>query len=55
VLDLPTIQSIYLRAMLQQDVYLGGTILILIGVLILIGTLLADILLAWLDPRIRLY
>ncbi|MBE2238974.1 MAG: ABC transporter permease [Caldilineaceae bacterium] len=55
VLDLPTVQSIYLRAMLQQDVYLGGTILILIGVLILIGTLLADILLAWLDPRIRLY
>jgi peptide/nickel transport system permease protein len=55
VLDLPTVQSVYLRAMLQQDVYLGGTILILIGILILIDTLLADILLAWLDPRIRLY
>jgi peptide/nickel transport system permease protein len=55
VLDLPTIQSVYMRAMLQQDVYMGGTILILIGVLILIGTLLADILLAWLDPRIRFH
>jgi peptide/nickel transport system permease protein len=55
VLDLPTIQSVYMRAMLQQDIYMGGTILILIGVLILIGTLLADILLAWLDPRIRFH
>ena len=53
VLDLPTIQTVYLGATLQQDIYLGGTILILIGFLILIGTLLADILLAWLDPRIR--
>ncbi|ETW92211.1 MAG: hypothetical protein ETSY2_54125, partial [Candidatus Entotheonella gemina] len=53
VLDLPTIQTVYLNATLQQDVFLGGTILILIGVLVLIGTLLADILLAWLDPRIR--
>jgi peptide/nickel transport system permease protein len=55
VLDLPTIQAVYMRAMLQQDIYMGGTILILIGVLILIGTLLADILLAWLDPRIRFH
>jgi peptide/nickel transport system permease protein len=55
VLDLPTVQSVYMRAMLQQDIYMGGTILILIGVLILIGTLLADILLAWLDPRIRFH
>ena len=53
VLDLPTIQSVYLNATLQQDVYLAGTILILIGFLVLIGTLLADILLAWMDPRIR--
>ena len=53
VLDLPTIQTVYLNATLQQDIFLGGTILILIGVLVLIGTLLADILLAWLDPRIR--
>lgn len=53
VLDLPTIQTVYLNATLQQDVFLGGTILILIGFLVLIGTLMADILLAWLDPRIR--
>ncbi len=54
VLDLPTIQTVYLNATLNQDIYLAGTILILIGLLILVGTLLADILLAWLDPRIRL-
>lgn len=53
VLDLPTIQTVYLNATLQQDVFLGGTILILIGFLVLLGTLTADILLAWLDPRIR--
>ena len=53
VLDLPTIQTVYLNATLQQDVFLGGTILIFIGFLVLVGTLLADILLAWLDPRIR--
>ena len=53
VLDLPTIQTVYLNATLQQDVYLAGTILILIGFLVLIGTLMADIMLAWMDPRIR--
>lgn len=53
VLELPTIQTAYLNATLQQDVYLAGTILILIGFLVLIGTLLADIILAWMDPRIR--
>jgi peptide/nickel transport system permease protein len=53
VLNLPTIQTTYLNATLQQDLFLGGTILILIGFLVLLGTLLADILLAWLDPRIR--
>lgn len=54
VLDLPTIQTVYLDATLSQDIFLGGTILILIGLLVVLGTFLADILLAWLDPRIRL-
>lgn len=53
VLDLPTIQTVYLNATLSQDIFLGGTILILIGLLVVLGTFLADILLAWLDPRIR--
>lgn len=53
VLNLPTLQPVYLNATLQQDVYLGGTVLILIGFAVLMGTLVADILLAWLDPRVR--
>lgn len=53
VLSLPTIQTVYLNATLQQDLFLAGAILVLIGFLVLLGTLIADILLAWLDPRIR--
>jgi len=33
--------------------YLAGTLILLVGILTIIGTLLSDILLAWLDPRIR--
>ena len=46
-------QAVYLDATIQQDIPLSSTILVLIGFLVLVGTLLADILLAWLDPRIR--
>lgn len=53
VLDLPTIQVTYLDATQSQDVYLAGAILTLIGLLVLLGTLVSDLLLAWLDPRIR--
>ncbi|QPC83366.1 ABC transporter permease [Phototrophicus methaneseepsis] len=53
VLDLPTIQVTYLTATQSQDIYLAGAILTLIGFLVLVGTLVSDILLAWLDPRIR--
>ena len=53
MISLPTIQTVYLNATLQQDLFLAGAILVLIGFLVLLGTLIADILLAWLDPRIR--
>ena len=53
VLNLPVMGPMYLQATRQQDVYLAGTFLILITVLLVIGNLLADILLAILDPRIR--
>ena len=53
VLDLPTIQVTYLTATQSQDLYVAGTILTLIGFLVLLGTLVSDLLLAWLDPRIR--
>ena len=53
VLDLPTIQVTYLTATQSQDLYLSGTILTFIGLLVLLGTLVSDLMLAWLDPRIR--
>jgi peptide/nickel transport system permease protein len=53
VLDLPTIGPVYITATQNQDIYLAGTILILFSFLLVLGNLLADIALAWLDPRIR--
>jgi peptide/nickel transport system permease protein len=53
VLNLPTVGPIFFRALLNQDMYLAGTILIFLAFMLLVGNLLADILLAWLDPRIR--
>jgi peptide/nickel transport system permease protein len=53
VLSFPTVGSIFLRALITQDMYLAGAILLLMTVMLLIGNLLADIALAWVDPRIR--
>lgn len=53
VLSLPTVGPLLLRALLSQDMYLAGAILLLVSILTVVGTLLSDILLAWLDPRIR--
>jgi peptide/nickel transport system permease protein len=54
VMMLPTIGPIYLRALLSQDVYLSGTILLFTVVMLLFSNLIADIVLAWVDPRITL-
>lgn len=54
VMMLPTIGPIYLRSLLSQDVYLSGTILLFTVVMLLVSNLIADILLAWVDPRITL-
>ncbi len=53
VLNLPTTGPLYLQALRVQDMYLGGTMLVLIAMMLVIGNLLADILLALLDPRVR--
>ncbi|GAA4927688.1 ABC transporter permease [Nesterenkonia massiliensis] len=53
VLNLPTQGPVMLDALLAQDMYLAGTWLLFMAVLTVIGTLISDILLAWLDPRIR--
>ena len=53
VLSLPTTGPVMLRALLSQDMYLAGSFLMMLTVLALLGTLLSDMLLAVLDPRIR--
>jgi peptide/nickel transport system permease protein len=53
-LSLPTAGPLLLTALLSQDMYLAGSFLMILSVLTIIGTLISDILLAWLDPRIRM-
>ena len=53
VLSLPTTGPMLLQSLLSQDMYLAGSIILLLSVLTVIGTLISDILLAWLDPRVR--
>jgi len=54
VLSLQTTGPMMLRALMSQDMYLAGSFLLLLSSLTIIGTLLSDILLAIVDPRIRL-
>ena len=54
VLSLPTVGPLLLKALIAQDMFLAGTIVLLLGVLTVIGTFLSDLLLMWVDPRIRL-
>ena len=53
VLSLPTVGPLLLRALIAQDMFLAGTIVLLLGVLTVLGTLVSDLLLMWIDPRIR--
>jgi peptide/nickel transport system permease protein len=53
VLNIPTTGPLLLGSLLNQDMFLAGSIVLILSVLTLIGTLISDILLAWLDPRIR--
>ena len=54
VLSLPTVGPLLLRSLLSQDMLLASTIILLLGVLTVVGTFLSDLLLMWIDPRIRL-
>jgi peptide/nickel transport system permease protein len=53
VLNLQMIGPVLMQATLNQDMYLAGSIVLILGVLTVVGTLVSDVLLAWLDPRIR--
>jgi peptide/nickel transport system permease protein len=54
VLSLPTMGPLYIQALLTQDMFTAGTVLVFITLMVLVGALVADIALAWVDPRIRL-
>jgi len=54
VLSLPTAGPLLLQSLMSQDMYLAGAFVLLICALTLIGSLISDILLALVDPRIRL-
>jgi len=53
VLNLPTTGPMFYKAIVSQDMYLAGSFLFLIAVTLVAGNLLADLMLAWIDPRIR--
>jgi peptide/nickel transport system permease protein len=53
VLSLPTTGPMLLGALRSQDVYLSGAFILLLSTLTVVSTLLSDLLLAWVDPRIR--
>ena len=53
VLNLPTLGPLLLNALKSQDMYLAGSIILILSVLTVVGTLISDLLLAWNDPRIR--
>jgi peptide/nickel transport system permease protein len=53
VLNLPTIGPLYFHALISKDMYLAVSFLMFLAFFLLIGNLLADLLLACLDPRIR--
>lgn len=53
VLNLPTVGPMLLRALLSQDMYLAGSLIMFLCILTVVGMLLSDILLSLLNPRIR--
>jgi peptide/nickel transport system permease protein len=54
VLSLPTVGPLLLKALIAQDMFLAGTIVLMLGVMTVLGTLVSDILLVLIDPRIQL-
>jgi peptide/nickel transport system permease protein len=53
VMNMPTLGPLLLNGLMVQDMFLAGGVLVVMAMLTLIGTLLSDVLLYWLDPRVR--
>jgi len=54
VMSLPTVAPVLFKALLAQDMFLAASILLLLAVMTVIGTFISDLILMWIDPRIRL-
>ncbi len=54
VLSLPTMGPLLFQSLQDQDMFLAGSLIMMYSLLLIVGNLLADIALAWVDPRIRL-
>lgn len=53
VLNIPTLGPLMLSALRAQDMYVAGDVLLIMSILTIIGTLISDLLLYWIDPRVR--
>ncbi|MCW3476772.1 ABC transporter permease [Limobrevibacterium gyesilva] len=53
VLGLPTVGPLLVKSLVAQDMFLAGTIVLLLGVLTVVGTFISDLVLMWVDPRLR--
>jgi peptide/nickel transport system permease protein len=53
VMSIPTISPMFYDSLINQDIFITGSILMMYGVMLVFGNILADIFLAMLDPRIR--
>jgi peptide/nickel transport system permease protein len=52
VMSIPTTGPTFLNALMSQDMYVAGTLLMIMSVMLLVANLIADLILGWLDPRI---
>ena len=52
VMSVPTTGPTFLSALRSQDMYVAGTLLMIMSVMLLVSNLIADLILGWLDPRI---
>ena len=53
VLNLPTTGPLFLEALRHQDMYLAGALLMIMALMLVVGNFIADLMLAWSDPRIN--
>ena len=52
---MPTIGPLLLEAIQTEDVYIGGFVILMLGILTIVGVLISDIMLVIIDPRIKMW